>query len=151
MESNTDELDRRLTMMCCNAIIAFLLVLPPVLTSDACGQLGGHINNLRTVGNASGEGMMDDSMIQRLAIIETWMQSLNSGAGPGAHSVPLFVTSTRNRLPDRVPFHLPAAGFVMFRAVLSKSLLLSVIVKSFSYALILKKLEEIFVGVAEKN
>ena len=118
-ESENQELNELANIIFGCAIAALLLVIPPVLTSDACAQIPSFVNNIRTVGDASGEGMMDSELKQQLSIIETYLKSLNHGAGP---------------------------GFVIFRTVLTKSVLAKVVVKSVTYALILKRLESIFIS-----
>jgi hypothetical protein len=101
-------------------IFAILIVFQPALVTTKCEKIERELNELRTRGTGSGQGMVDVTTNDHVVIIETFLSKLNKGQGP---------------------------GFVLFGKVVSKAVLVTVASKVVGYSsLLIQALTSLQIG-----
>ena len=65
------------------ALSAVAIVYPPAKVTTECEDIKITLNELRTAGVGSGQGMIDSKTNLDIEVIETYLSKLNKGQGPG--------------------------------------------------------------------
>lgn len=72
-----------LSNSCITFCLALMVVYPPSMVTTHCDAVRRELNELRTAGDGSGQGMVDRDTADAIHTIELWLGNLNEGQGPG--------------------------------------------------------------------